>query len=433
VWYAAHPRHARFKNQDALGLLHLEERIADWFWPGFSSRTTRVGYYVVVLYGLSLADRAAEMYGLPRDDDTRRLLFSRFERLWGVSLWVAGQGVVAPQDEFLGQDGVTAVCQERGQARPIDFLHLQQGEVGALAAYLPSLRVHQLVAPDRLRLTPLGWDIAQWMWDEPQSDRAGWDDFVLKALDPRQSTIPPRVGRIDLKALGDRARLSRFSGRSDLLALLWRRLFADRPPPAALAVLPSMAENLRGFHAAGITAPREILDVLARGKGIKGGGLQHAAQVAVCISDLGGAMLRIFDRVHQTLLREGYVADWSDCVQAAVTRDLVECLNAQMAQYRGLSCNEEIEALSACGSVFGQVMRRFNTQNPYNTFESILHLHMGSNRALSQGEGWIARVGERVYLRQASTEYGSNELLRWQPTFRMAVMGKLLAELGQLS
>jgi hypothetical protein len=78
-------------------------------------------------------------------------------------------------------------------------------------------------------------------------------------------------------------------------------------------------------------------------------------------------------------------------------------------------------------------MRRFNTQNPYNTFESILNLHTGSNRSLGKGSGWIGRVGETVYLRQAATGVGSGEAERWQPTYRMVTMQRLLAEMGRLA
>jgi hypothetical protein len=413
-------------------LRHLEDRIADWFWPGFSSRTTRIGYYVMVLHGLHLAERASEVYELPRDDDTRRYFFSRYERLWGLSQFIATKGAIESDDEMLAIDGFIAAFAQKQRNLPIDFRHLQQGEVGALGAYLPSLRAHRLVASENLRLTPLGWDIAQSMWDEPQNDPTSWNDFILKALDPRNTKIPKRVGAVDIKAVGNRVRLSTLAGRSDIQALLWKRLVTDHPPPSVLAVLSDMADRLRDLFASGITKPREILEALAHPRASKNEDIKGAARIALCLSDLGTAMLQIFDRVHQILLAEGYAADWSDCVQAAVTTELVADLNARMSHYRELKCNEQIEDLSIGGRVFGQVMRRFNTQNPYNTFESILNLHTGSNRSLGKGEGWIGRVGETVYLRQASTEQESGEALHWQPTYRMPTMQRLLEEMGQL-
>ncbi len=434
VWYDNPARHLGDSNDDPLGLHHLEEKIADWFWPGFARRTTRAGYFVMVLYGLQAVEDAIDKYGLPRDDDTRRFLFGRFERLWCMSQLVASEGVIEAEDRMHGLAATSRLFHQRGRHLPVDFLHLEQGEVGALGTYLPALRAHRLVAQEQLRLTPLGWDLAQWQWDAPQAADGAWDELVQKILSPKNHEIPMRVGRATLAALGEKCRLSRIGERPDLQALLRRRLLEATPTPATLACLPQMTAELIELQRADIREPHAVLNELAsRRPGKSGHQFARPAQVALCFAALGGTMLRIFDRVHATLVAAGYAAEWSACVQAAVTEELVADLNVRMADYRRLGCNEQIEVLSPVGRVFGQTMRRFNTQNPYNTFESILNLHTTSQRAASKGEGWIARAGETVFLRQASTDVAGAHADAWQPSFRIDSMAELCSELGYAS
>ena len=194
-----------------------------------------------------------------------------------------------------------------------------------------------------------------------------------------------------------------------------------------------MAAHLQQLQAGRICEPQAILAALAEGRlGSSANAMRQPARIALCFANLGRTMLHIFDHICRILLAEGHATDWGDCVAASVTDQTVDELNQELAEYRRLECNEVIGELSAVGRVLSQTMHRFNTQNRYNIFESVLNLHTGSHRALGRGDGWISRAGETIYLRHAIAELAGLETERWQPTFRLNSATQFLTELGRL-
>src|SRR3954466_996091 len=87
-----------FEHADALGLRQLEQYAADWFWPGFSERTARAGYYPMVAYGIWIAEETTRRAGLHQNDDTVRALFQRWERLWAMAVCVHHEGTIPAED-----------------------------------------------------------------------------------------------------------------------------------------------------------------------------------------------------------------------------------------------------------------------------------------------------------------------------------------------
>ena len=53
-WSAPLEKSQDFSAEDPLALDYLSQQIGLWLFPGFTSRTSRAGYYVMVMYGLSL-------------------------------------------------------------------------------------------------------------------------------------------------------------------------------------------------------------------------------------------------------------------------------------------------------------------------------------------------------------------------------------------
>src|SRR5580704_16775295 len=84
-WSAPLAADSDFGLEDPLALDYLAQRAGLWLFSGFTTRTSRAQYYLVVLYGLRLVERAIRDYGYPADDETRTKLFERWERFWALA------------------------------------------------------------------------------------------------------------------------------------------------------------------------------------------------------------------------------------------------------------------------------------------------------------------------------------------------------------
>lgn len=427
---------ADFVREDPLAFGHLEDHVANWLWPGITNRTSQAGYFVMVAYGLLIAEEAAKRYGLPRSDDTIRAAFARWERLWAMSICVAREGSIPAEERMRGYEGVLAAYRARQGKPPLDYqLIARQRELSALGAYLTSLRDHRFVSHDRLRLTPLGWELAQWMWDDPPTKTLAFDEFVLRALDPRNSTIPNQVGRISLTAVGKRASLAAIRHRPAQQNFLWFRLLGATQLRSELRVLPEMARVLTEAHSEGVTDTRDILAGIQsdRWQSRCSHDLKSLAAFAIAFGDLSMSFRAIFDRMYQAVLSGGDEAEWGDCVRAAVPDGEVPAIEEHAARWRHLGQPSRVAALPPHGANFERMVRRMNTSNRYHTFESILFLHEQAQRILGRREGWIGREGESVFLRHSGYERRGLEATQWAPGYRMGTLVQLLEDVGQLS
>jgi hypothetical protein len=430
MWTASAASGSDFESADPLGLRQLEQQVADWFWPGFSERTTTAGYYPMVAYGLWLAEEAARRTGLQLNDDNARASFQRWERLWAMAVCVYHRGRIPAEDRMRGAAGAERALGLAGRSKlPIAYPLTARGrELGALGAYLASLRAFGFVAPDRLRVTPLGWKLASWMWGAPDDDDADCHALVLAALDPRTTLIPQRHGSVSLAALGERGRPSQLRVRSGVRTLLWERLFAGKSHGGSPTLHELAQARLDGKAPPGET--ETFLEHMQRGtSGVRvGTDLRAAATMASALIELGRPLCDIFARTCDVVRNGGYTSTWSECVQQAVTAESVDALGRALARWKQLGMEQRIGALPGCGRVLAFVMKRLNTQNMYNVFESVLALHTLSQQTLSQGNGWLVRQGEAVYLRSRGVDVPEDEL-QWRPTFRFAALDLLLSEL----
>jgi hypothetical protein len=429
VWTEPAPLASDFEHIDALGLRQLEQLVADWFWPGFSDRTERAGYYPMVTYGLWVAEEAARRAGLGQNDDTVRVLFNRWERLWAIAVCAHHGGTIPAEDRMRGAVGAERALERFGRGRvPLAYPLTARGrELGALGAYLSSLRAFELVAEARLRVTPLGWRVASWMWGSPDEGGRDRHELVLAALDPRSTTVPSR----SLTSLGERATLSGLAQRDGLRQLLWECFFG----PAAAARAPVLAEMTRArlaWRDGGGGGVRDFLENMVRGTGgvRVGTTLRNSAAMALVLVDLGTALTDIFAATCDLVKAQGFHSTWSECVQHAVTPDTIRALNDALSRWRQLGMEQQIGVLPGCGRLLAFVMKRLNTQNMYNVFESVLTLHTMAQQALSQGNGWLARQGEAVFLRGPAIELAPGEL-RWEPQLRFGAVDALLDDLVQ--
>lgn len=432
IWTELQKPSADFVREDPLGFGHIEGQIADWLWPGLTQRTTRAGYFVVVTYGIWVAEQVARRYGLPTTDDSIRALFQRWERLWAMAVCAMRNGQIPPEDALRGKEGATAAYRAgHGSRLPLDYqLISRQRELGALGAYLPSLRAHSLVAEDTLRVTPLGWDLAQWMWDDPPARASAYDEYVVAALDPRNTVIPQQVGRVSLMSLAKRAALSQVSVRPKLQSHLFNRLLGGG---GRGAFLPQVAEVLMEARGTGVEDTRELLEGIVTNRWRAGCSpdLRDLASFAVVFGDVSMSFRAVFDRMYGAVLSEGDEAAWGECVRRALPDGEVEVLNAQVDLWRRLDQPERVAALPPHAANFERVARRMNTQNRYHTFESILLLHEQAQRVLGGGAGWFERKGDAVLLRQTGYERWALEGTTWSPGYRMNILASMLGDLGR--
>lgn len=409
--------------EDPLAFNALESQIATLLWPGFTRHTTEPAYYVVVCYGLLIAETAAQRHGLVPTDDTIRTLFHAFERLWALAVCMANDGDLAHERGMRGKHGVVAAFAAQKSQPSLDYrLLAQRHELGALGAYLTSLRDHGLVRQDRLRLTPVGWDLAQQMWDEPQ----GADEMLITLLRPGNIVIPKKSVPTLLQ-LGQRCSLSHIAARPQVIELLYRRLFVRNEP--RFLVLREMSELLIAATRAH-TEPRAMFELISRSPSTSSA-LKDVATLALVFGDIAMTLRTIFDGMYQAVLAAGFACDWASCVRAAIPQGLTEVLRAHIDNWRRFLRSETMLQKMAFGAKFNQAVKRLNAQNAYHIFESVLHLHVQMQRMRGKGS-WIDRKGDVVYLRHAGYETWALEGSEWAPGYRVATMQKLLTDLGRL-
>ncbi len=403
-----------FQLEDPLAFSVLEAQIASRLWPGFTRHTTQPAYYVMVCYGLLMAETAATQHGLTQNDDTIRTLFHRWERLWALAVCLGHDGDLSNEVGMRGKDGVLAAY----HAPTLDYRFLaRRRELSSLGAYLTSLREHGLVRPDRLRLTPMGWDLAQWMFDAD----ASFEKIIVTLLRPGNSDVPKQA-RSSLVELGKRGALSAIAARQGVRPLLWHRLFESTD--ARFAVLREMTKIVQTSD----LEPRALLEQIA-GSGSTSSKLRDLATLAIVFGDLTMSLRTIFDRMYQAVLSRGYASDWGECVHAAIPAGFAAVLNSHIANWRRFSGAEPLLATMTYGPKLNQVVRRLNSQNAYHIFESVLHLHVQMQRVRGKG-AWIDRKGEVVYLRHSGYDVRALEGGEWAPGYRVGMMRKLIAELS---
>jgi len=147
-FWSAPVNDSEFTAEDPLALDYIAQQVGLALLPSLTTRSSRAQAYAVVLYGLHLAGRAIEIYGLPDDDETRRKLFERWERFWALATLESRKGRVerGDADAMRGVRGALRAWFDGEKALPLDYpLIARQLELGSLGAYLSPLRLSQLV------------------------------------------------------------------------------------------------------------------------------------------------------------------------------------------------------------------------------------------------------------------------------------------------
>ncbi len=200
-WSASLEPTSEFTPEDPIAFDYLNRMVGNWLFPGFTTRTSRANYYVMVLYGLGAVEEQLTSRMEPMTDANVEELFERFERFWAMSLAVHYKGVIPNDESIRGLRGVQRTFRTGvDDAYPLDYrLISRQTELGALGAYLTSLRHHHLVEDGGFRATSLGRELGRQFFATLQENKfAGqYDAFVSWALDLDNKVAPAKLGSAD--------------------------------------------------------------------------------------------------------------------------------------------------------------------------------------------------------------------------------------------
>lgn len=436
-WTAPRLASADFLPEDPLAIDYLHQQIGNMLWPGFTTRTGRAGYYMMVCYGLYVADELAGVLGLPRTDKTIRRQFEQWEKLWALAVCHYHGGTIAPVDSVRGQRGVHRAYQDSTGKLSLRYQLLsRQLELGALGAYLTSLREHGLVAKDRLRPTPLGVKLATWMWHDPDEDDGSSHAFVINALSSEGDSVPDPFGRTTLRKLGQRARLSRIRSRPNLQELLRNLLFTGHPPPASLTHTAETVEHYRTTREASIEDPRSFLVWLAAAEQ-RTSVAPHIASVArnaLAFGDLSESLRAAFDRAYGYLLDQGMRAWWPDLAAAAFPPDRLVELQARIASWQSLpDARPRLTKIPMHGTNLVRALDRLADCDQVEALEAMERFHYRVQRDRGKSSGWFRRDGDYGLLGLGGYHPALADMPRWVVSFKYSTMGSLLTDLGVLA
>ena len=436
-WSSPRLPSADFTPEDPLAIDYLGQQVGNWLWPGFTTRTTRAAYYVMVTYGLRVADDLAREHGFPRTDGFIRSTFERWEKLWALSVAHRHGGTIPPSDGIRGSQGAQRY-RRQVPAGPWTYdyrLLARQLELGALGAYLTSLRTHGLVAKDRLRLTPRGREVSDHMWGAP-SDRM-WserDEFVRVALAPSSNGIPSKVGRVTLLSLGEHARPGALRHRPALQGLLWNRLFSDHAGLAALNELPEIAALLIAADADGVTSPpdfiRGALDGAWRTASPR---LYEVLSIASAFGDLSASLRSTFDRTYRAVHQSGLHGRLAAVAKSAIGQEEVTTLGQGRQRFLDdAEAVRRVRSLPSHGAAFVRSVEALDCSTPTKAVAGVLALPGGGARDGGRNAGWLVRDGPGIVIQRSGYRSWSLDASRWVVGYKLAAMRQLLSDLGKL-
>lgn len=435
AWSAPRLDGGDFTPEDPLAVDHLQQQIGNILWPGFTTRTGRAFYYVMVCYGLRMVDDLLHEHGIAANDDNRRAWFERWERLWALAICASFDGAIPNSDAMRGKNGVVRAWRSRGGRLPLDYpLISRQLELGAMGAYRSSLVEHGLLSPDVLRPTPIGAELAERMWakDEP-GDKL--DGFVRECLKPGTTDAPEQYGHATLKSLGYRCRLSIVRQRPDLQARLGALLVDDHPPPIALRVLPEMTRWFVAARADGVTDPRTFLDGVAAGRwGEPSTEVARNARVAVVFGDLASALRACFDRAYRAVLDGGYQAPFASVAGACLLdADGAGHVAACLAAWRDSPDTARMVRAEAHGGAFAAAAAALDPARPSDFLAHLLNLHRQVQLARGKSGAWLSQDGDRVMLEAGNYRSWSLDGRDWVVGYKQGTMKELLRDLGRVA
>jgi len=431
AWSAPRIEEGDFAPEDPLAIDHLHQQIGNRLWPGFTTRTGRAFYYVMVCYGLRLVEQLLQQHGVPANDDNRRAWFERWERLWALAICEYYKGEIPTSDSIRGKNGVVRAWRTRPGR--LDYpLISRQLELGALGAYRSSLVEHGLLSRDTLRPTPIGAELADLMWPS-DSARNELDAYARESLKPGQDVVPFEYGRISLRYFGARCRLSVIRERPELQARLMKVLLEGHPPPMDLRVLPEMSQLMIKAWLKGTPDARAFLHSIATCGGASEDVVLNA-RVALVFGDLASVLRACFDRSYQAVLESGYNVSEAEAARAALPDAAsVEYVEKCLARWRDTAAAAQCVRLEAHGAAFANMAATLDPRKPVEFLTHMLAMHRRVQATRGKSGAWLVLEGGQVLMEASGYRSWSLDGKRWIVSFKHATMIELLRDLGRIS
>ena len=434
-WSAPLASDSDFTAEDPLALDYLGQQVGLWLFQGFTTRTARAQNYAVVLYGLSLVDKAVREYGRPGDDETRTRLFERWERFWALATLESRNGQLerGDDDAMRGVRGASRAWFAGSKPLPLDFrLISRQSELGGLGAYLTSLREYGLVFSGSLRVTPAANGILEAFWSEPGERETAhlYEDYALQALDLSRSKIDRRYGRLTLRGIGEASRLSALvkRNRTQQQTRLWEVLFVGARDGSTLP----LAEQLINAHRDGMDDAEPLLENMLAGRWeTLPSSVSARIEAALAFGRLARVLLARFDRAYGYVDQHGWVADADRVATAAFPPNDMEEVRSACHRVLEAAESKRFRQLQFHGPELLNLLSRLSVSSPRDCFDHLLQFHRCVQRSRRGGGAWLRDEQGKVVMQVPGYNgYKSDAVF---PSFKLNVVRQLLADLGRLS
>ena len=432
-WSAPLEESPDFSPEDPLALDYLSQQIGLWLFPGFTSRTSRAGYYAMVIYGLSLCREAQTHYEIHERDDIFQKLFENWEKFWALAVTHYHNSNIPSEDVMRGVRGVKRAYDHMGSYLHLDFpLLSRQLELGALGAYLSSLRHFRLVERGELRLTPLGRDIANRFWFRPNENirERSYHAYALEALNPQKTKVPEKRGNLSLKKIGEIAKLSNIQNRNDLQEMLWNILFKENRDgttfPLSQVILAANKKNV--FDAKGILG-----GIKTNKWSVKiNSELKEKAHLAYHFGELISTLRFLFDIIFKTTSENGYVISLDQIVAKCLPNQRLMNLKRKINNIIHSPRFSKLTILPMHGEAFVPFIRKLADVQAPDIVRELITLHDRIQRERTRGRGWIQHSQDKVIVELTSYRAWKLDDKNWMNDFKIGPVRSLLKDLGKL-
>lgn len=428
------PLDSEFQVEDPLAFDYLAQQAGYWLFRGFTTRTTRAQYYAVVLYGLHLVGTAIARYGYSDDDDVRRKLYERWERFWGLASLEFGKGDLEAglEDAMRGVRGVRRAWTGGDRPLPLDFRMIsRQIELGALGAYVTSLRDYGLVYPGTLRPTPAAAEILAAFWGEPDDNSRThlYEEYALAALDLGRRTIERQRSHITLGRVGRQSRLSVLAAeqRTRQRDRLWQVLFERSTDGSTLAI----SRAIIAADRAKVSDPEEVLAGIVAGRwGEVGESVRECCEAVLRFGRVARTLLSAFVDAYGHVEGVGWSAELAATAAAAFPERRMSQLREELSALALTSAAPRFRRLEFHGPAFARMLEELSACDAATALSALLRYQRAAQRTRRWGDGWLREDGPAITLHVHGWT-GADSVPSF-PAFKIFAARRLLRDLGRI-
>lgn len=430
---------SEFVAEDPLALDYIAQQIGLWLLPGLTTRTSRAGYYPMVLYGLTIAEEAVERFGLPKRDAVIQQLFERWERFWAMAVCRLHRGRIPPEDRdaMRGINGAKrAAHSSPGERVPVDYKLIErQTELAALGAYLSSLRFYELVREGTLVPTKLGRDLAGMFWGDGGHPLQGsFREYALKAMEPSRKTLLARHGTFTIEHVGKLSRLGAVRSRPKLQQTLWQALFTMPSRKASPDHTPEMVGLLIKASQEGVISPKEVMVGATRGRWgeVVGSDLRRLLKLALVFEDFAAWARASFDDLYRRVEDAGYILSRERLTAKALPEGV--CFRGARLAARLIKhpLATKLKELPAHGAGLLRLASACETASPEMILESLLAFHQRVQTDRRHTGGWLRAEEEKIVAELRGYTAARAGSAGWTHDFKLGALRSLLRDLGRV-